>query len=241
MVTLIRTLKRIITSPQSPNNNNKSLQTKTATSTAQTDQNISAGHVHHDQIKETETTSDAIEMNKKERASSAVTLRLTSTSSQKPFATADTSDEKSAAVNSNEKNTQLDQKRKASTDEELPTKKADVNKYRQICSTTNGCTHVAVQAGVCMRHGARRKLCSSEGCTNMVVGGVCIRHVAKVTRKHKLCSREECTNQARKGGVCIRHGAQKKRCSREECTNYAKKGGVCMRHGANPWDLGCST
>jgi hypothetical protein len=43
---------------------------------------------------------------KKESASSAVTLRLTSSSSQKPFATADsTSDEESAAVNSNKRNT----------------------------------------------------------------------------------------------------------------------------------------
>ena len=230
MVTLIRTLKRITTST-SPLTNESS-KSETATVATRTDQNFSANHVNHGQLKKTETTAnDAIEMSKKERTSSDNT-----TSPQ------NSSDEKSAAVNSNEKNTEtkLDQKRKASTHEELPTKKAAVNKYKKICST-NGCTHVAVQAGVCMRHGARRKLCSSEGCTNMVVGGVCIRHVAKVTRKHKLCSREECTNQARKGGVCIRHGAQKKRCSREECTNYAKKGGVCMRHGANPWDLGCST
>ena len=132
----------------------------TATSTAQTAQNISAGHVYHGQIKKTETTAnDAIEMNKKERASSAVTLRSTSTSSQKPFATADsTSDEESAAADADERNSQtkFDRKRKASTDEdeELPTKKAAVNKYKKICST-NGCTHVAVQGGVCMRHGGQ--------------------------------------------------------------------------------------
>ena len=175
MVTLIRTWKRIITSPPPPNN--KSLETKTATTTAQTDQNISAGHVHHDQIKETETTSDAIEMNKKERASSAVTLRLTSTSSQKPFATADsTSVEESAAVNSNKRNTQtkFDRKRKASTDEKLPTKKADVNKYNRKKCSANGCTNVVQRGGVCTRHGAKVKRCSGEGCTNVAVqGGVC--------------------------------------------------------------------
>ena len=112
--------------------------------------------------------------------------------------------------------------------EELPTKKADVNKYKKICSAS-GCTNVAVQGGVCSRHGAKVKLCSSEGCTNQAKrGGVCFRHGAKV----KLCSREGSTNYAKKGGVCIKHGAQRKLGSREECTNQAKKGGVCIRHGA---------
>ena len=207
MVTLIRTLRRIITPAPPPNI--KSSETKTATTTTQTAQNISAGHVHHDdQINETETTSDAIEMNKKARASSAVTLRLTSTSSQKASVAADTSDVKSAVADPDERNTQtkFDRKRKASTDEELAAKKAAVNKYRKICSA-NGCTNVVVQGGVCGRHGARVKLCSREGCTNYAhKGGVCNRHGAKV----QLCSREECTNQAKKGGVCIRHGATMK-------------------------------
>jgi hypothetical protein len=232
MVTLIRTLRRIITPAPPPNI--KSSETKTATTTTQTAQNISAGHVHHDdQINETETTAnDAIEMNKKARASSAVTLRLTSTSSQKASVAADTSDVKSAVADPDERNTQtkFDRKRKASTDEDLAAKKADVNKYKKICSAS-GCTNVAVQGGVCSRHGAKVKRCSREGCPNVVVqGGVCTRHGAKVTRK--LCSREECTNQAKKGGVCIKHGAQKKRCSSEGCTNYVVKGGVCWRHGA---------
>jgi hypothetical protein len=34
-------------------------------------------------------------------------------------------------------------------------------------------------------------------------GGVCMRHGAQV----KLCSSEGCTNQAKKGGVCMRHRA----------------------------------
>jgi len=29
----------------------------------------------------------------------------------------------------------------------------------------------------------------------------------------------------------MKHGAKPKRCSSEWCTNYAKKGGVCQRHG----------
>ena len=74
-----------------------------------------------------------------------------------------------------------------------------------------------------------RKICSTEGCTNIVVkGGVCIRHGAKVAG-HKICtvSRElssllflmfildvhinsplplqieGCTSQARKGKLCV--------------------------------------
>ena len=72
-----------------------------------------------------------------------------------------------------------------------------------------------------------RKICSAEGCTNLVVkGGVCIRHGAK----RKTCSSEECTNQAVEGGVCVRHGATwtRKKCSSEGCTNLAIRGGVCI-------------
>ena len=49
----------------------------------------------------------------------------------------------------------------------------------------------------------------------------------------KRCSREGCTNQVVKGGVCVKHGAEKKRCSSEGCINYAKRRGVCWRHGAH--------
>ena len=61
-----------------------------------------------------------------------------------------------------------------------------------------------------MKHGAEVKLCSNEGCTNIVQnGGVCIRHGAKL--KRKLCSSDGCTtNIVQKGGVCYRHGAKVK-------------------------------
>eukprot|EP00985_Skeletonema_marinoi_P014032 scaffold7029_cov93-Skeletonema_marinoi.AAC.1 len=198
MVTLIRTLKRITTST-SPPLTNESSKSKTATvaTVTGTDQNFSANHVHHGQLKKIETTAnDAIEMSKKERTSSDNT-----TSPQ------NSSDEKSAAVDSNEKNTQtkLDQKRKASTHEELSTKKAAVNKYKKICS--------------------------ANGCTNVVVGGVCTMHGEKVTRKR--CSREGCTNMSQRGGTYRRHWAKFKRCSGEGCTAYAQNGGVCIRHGTH--------
>eukprot|EP00984_Skeletonema_dohrnii_P012791 scaffold5219_cov148-Skeletonema_dohrnii-CCMP3373.AAC.9 len=46
---------------------------------------------------------------------------------------------------------------------------------------TEGCTNIVINRGVCIRHGAKIKKCSSEGCTNQVQrGGVCMRHGAKV-------------------------------------------------------------
>eukprot|EP00985_Skeletonema_marinoi_P011404 scaffold5420_cov88-Skeletonema_marinoi.AAC.1 len=95
-----------------------------------------------------------------------------------------------------------------------------------------GCTNQVRCGGVCMRHGAKKKLCSSDGCTNGAVnGGVCKTHGAKV----KLCSSEGCTNYSKKGGVCIKHGAVMKRCKiegGEGGTNQSQKGGnVCKRHG----------
>jgi hypothetical protein len=52
------------------------------------------------------------------------------------------------------------------------------------------------------------------------------------------CSADGCTNAAKKGGVCVKHGAKVKRCSSDGCTNMVVKGGVCKRHGAyhNPND-----
>ena len=71
--------------------------------------------------------------------------------------------------------------------------------------------------------------CSADGCTNQAKkGGVCVRHGAKLKR----CSYEGCTNIAVQGGVCMRHGAKLKRCSSDGCTNRAVQGGVCRKHGA---------
>ena len=102
-----------------------------------------------------------------------------------------------------------------------------------------------------MRHGAKRKKCSHEGCTNNAVkGGVCVRHGAKHSRKRR--SEEGCTNYA------MKHYAKLKTCSHETdvlnvirmegtalmdvlmelskkefdhkgCTNVLIKGGVCMQ------------
>eukprot|EP00984_Skeletonema_dohrnii_P016933 scaffold7615_cov86-Skeletonema_dohrnii-CCMP3373.AAC.3 len=71
--------------------------------------------------------------------------------------------------------------------------------------------------------------CSAEGCTNIVqIGGVCVRHGAR----RKRCISEGCTNKAVKGGVCWTHGGkvERKLCSVGNCTKQAQKGGVCHRH-----------
>ena len=118
------------------------------------------------------------------------------------------------------------------------------------CSS-EGCTNLAQQGGVCIRHGAKVKRCSSEGCTNKAQkGGVCKRHGERPTPnedsstafesfvlkkyKKKRCCADGCTKFAQNGGVCVRHGAKReyKRCSSEGCLNLAKRGGVCRRHGA---------
>jgi hypothetical protein len=51
--------------------------------------------------------------------------------------------------------------------------------------------------------------------------------------KHKYCSAEGCTNQVQNGGVYMKHGAKVKLCSAEGCANQVQIGGVvCMKHGA---------
>eukprot|EP00985_Skeletonema_marinoi_P009530 scaffold4425_cov153-Skeletonema_marinoi.AAC.4 len=48
-----------------------------------------------------------------------------------------------------------------------------------------------------------------------------------------LCSSDGFTNQVRNGGVCVRHGAKRKRWSNDGCTNSAEIRGVCMGQRAN--------
>eukprot|EP00985_Skeletonema_marinoi_P001263 scaffold514_cov121-Skeletonema_marinoi.AAC.2 len=107
-------------------------------------------------------------------------------------------------------------------------------KVRSICSAAQ-CTNIAMKGvlsmkgGVCNRHGAKKKRCSSEGCMNRAQkGGVCMKHGAAV----KSCSSAGCPNRVVKGGVCVRHGAKKKRCSRTGCMNQSQSRGVCKRHGS---------
>jgi len=159
--------------------------------------------------------------------------------SYKATSPADSSAATTALMNSYEITAYSDRNRKresssVAVDDDLARGSAP-NKKQKLCSA-EGCTNIVIQGGVCIRHGAKRKerkRCSREGCTNQAqIGEVCIRHGAKKRRYE--CSAEECTNLVVRGGVCWRHGAKTKspRCSSEGCRNQAQCGGVCIRHSA---------
>jgi hypothetical protein len=70
----------------------------------------------------------------------------------------------------------------------------------------------------------KRKRCSFDGCNTQMTKTIHQKKsiVKKIqpgvkasvrTRKRKRCSYEGCTKQVVKGGVCVTHGAEKKRCS----------------------------
>ena len=71
------------------------------------------------------------------------------------------------------------------------------------------CTKRAVNNGVCIRHGAKRRYCDLyPKCQKWAVeGGVCRQHGAKLP----LCRFPGgCSNLSRQGGVCTTHGAKRK-------------------------------
>ena len=73
-----------------------------------------------------------------------------------------------------------------------------------------------------------RALCSHEGCKNQFKsGGLCYRHGAQ----RRACSMEGCMSQAQKEGVCVTHGAQTRRCDHEGCSKQVVRGGKCNSHG----------
>lgn len=73
--------------------------------------------------------------------------------------------------------------------------------------------------------------CNVEGCTKYArKGGICVSHGAKV--KVIRCKVQGCGKYAVRQGVCKAHGAKVKRCSVEGCTKGSVRGGVCISHGA---------
>jgi len=61
-----------------------------------------------------------------------------------------------------------------------------------------------MNGGVCPGHGAKRRICSYDGCNNFVKqkGGVCNTHGARTTP----CSHEGCTKRAQNNHLCFEHG-----------------------------------
>ena len=122
-------------------------------------------------------------------------------------------------------------KRKAQDNDDAVGVATKNKKKHALTCATDGCKNKAYKVGGnCHKHGGKQ-LCSTDGCTNIAVnGGVCIKHGASWTKR--TCSHEGCTNHVVNSGVCIKHGAKVKTCSHKGCNNHAKKGGVCRRHGA---------
>lgn len=97
---------------------------------------------------------------------------------------------------------------------------------RRKCSVEH-CQNRVVQGGLCISHGAKRKLCGHPGCTKHVKkAGMCSTHGPP----RKLCEFEGCTKVAVQGGRCISHGAKKKMCAVEGCKKQAILSGMCKKH-----------
>jgi hypothetical protein len=99
-------------------------------------------------------------------------------------------------------------------------------RVRRKC-TLAGCPNRVVQGGLCIAHGARRKVCNHPGCTkNVKKAGMCSTHGPARRR----CDGEGCNKVAVQGGRCIAHGAKKKMCSVDNCKKQAILSGMCKKH-----------
>jgi len=99
-------------------------------------------------------------------------------------------------------------------------------RVRRKCSVTD-CTNRVVQGGLCISHGAKRKICGHPGCNKHVKkAGMCSTHGPA----RKRCEVEGCPKVAVQGGKCIAHGAKKKLCSVEGCKKQAILSGMCKKH-----------
>jgi hypothetical protein len=99
-------------------------------------------------------------------------------------------------------------------------------RVRRKC-TVAGCINRVVQGGLCISHGAKRKLCSHPGCTkNVKKSGLCSTHGPA----RKRCDAFGCKKVAVQGGRCIAHGARKKLCDIDDCGKQAILCGMCKKH-----------
>jgi len=84
-----------------------------------------------------------------------------------------------------------------------------------------------VQGGLCIQHGAKRKVCRVAGCTKHVKkSGLCSAHGPA----RKRCEFPDCNKVAVQGGKCIAHGAKKRLCCIEDCKKQAIMQGHCKKH-----------
>ena len=100
------------------------------------------------------------------------------------------------------------------------------NRTRRNCAIP-GCCNRVVQGGVCVTHGAKRKLCMEEGCDKAVKkGGFCSSHGPS----RKKCEVPGCSRVAVQAGICIGHGAKQTTCSMYGCRRKATRDGICKGH-----------
>ena len=106
-------------------------------------------------------------------------------------------------------------------------------RIRRKCSAPD-CTNRVVQGGVCVTHGAKRKLCSYHNCNKAVkLAGFCSTHGPA----RKKCDDPGCSRVAVQAGKCLGHGARRKVCDyavvsggKGKCNKNAIMGGMCKKH-----------
>jgi hypothetical protein len=73
-----------------------------------------------------------------------------------------------------------------------------------------------------------KRICKVPSCTNGTVqGGLCISHGAR----RKKCSEPGCTKNVKTKGKCSTHGPERKKCVVDGCGKSAVQGGKCKGHG----------
>mmetsp|Transcript_30494 Transcript_30494/g.64567 ORF Transcript_30494/g.64567 Transcript_30494/m.64567 type:complete len:779 (-) Transcript_30494:364-2700(-) len=115
-----------------------------------------------------------------------------------------------------------------------PDSSSKPKRIRRKCSAPN-CENRVVQGGVCVTHGAKRKLCAHDGCDKAVkLAGFCSTH-GPARRKCDFTG--GCNRVAVQGGKCLSHGARRRVCSYplsskggEKCSKNAIMGGMCKKH-----------
>ena len=203
------TLKRIrIASPLLPKpSETPKTETATALQIPQND-NLTA-LIHHDRaaLVYRDTAAAAAKINEKFPSAPSDSIP-----SQPMTSIIDTSDGTAGSMNSNERNTHPERKRKSSLELVMVMN-------RMSCSAAGRTNLDVSQNGrTCWRHEEKViKRCGNE---------------RRVHRRHEQQAKQQRSSE-RYAGLCIMPGKKRKACSSDGITNNIVKGGVCVRSGAH--------